>query len=263
MVDSRAEATLGVISFLNTRPLIGSLEGRPGIRLTYAVPSGLPAMLADGSVDAALVPVIEVARAGTAWHVISDACIAADGETLTVRVFSRVPPEKIRTLHTDTDSRTSVALAQLLWSRFYRHTVTFRPLERPGDRDSCEAILLIGDKVVTAAPQDFAHQCDLGSAWKQWTGLPFVFAVWAARPSADPALGELLSAARDHGVANAAEIAREHGPARGWPVELAEAYLTRYMKYTLTDEARRGMSLFLEMAAEAGLATPASTVAIP
>lgn len=262
MTSSASFIRLGAISFLNTRPLLAGLESDPSVRFHMAVPSRLPAALAAGQVDAALVPAIEIARAGRAWRVVSDACIAADGETLTVRVFSRVCPQDIRVLHTDTDSRTSVALARLIWRRRFGRAVEFPPLKRVGDWGECEAVLLIGDKVVTAAPRDFDHQVDLGAAWKEWTGLPFVFAAWAARPDADPRLAGLLAAARDQGVAEAARLAREDGPRHGWPVELAEVYLTRYMKYTLTLEARRGMELFFDMADREGLLAPSGPVAV-
>ncbi len=73
----------------------------------------------------------------------------------------------------------------------------------------------------------------------------------------DPRLGPVLSAARDRGVADAAQIAHEQGPARGWPGEMAEAYLTKHMKYVLTDRMREGMARFLREAEAAGL-LPAS-----
>jgi chorismate dehydratase len=87
-----------------------------------------------------------------------------------------------------------------------------------------EAVLLIGDKVVDPRRSGFAYEVDLGGAWRQHTGLPFVFAVWAARAAGAPGdwatapdrqLGErfeILAEARDRGVARAAEIAREQGP---------------------------------------------------
>ncbi len=113
---------------------------------------------------------------------------------------------------------------------------------QPESADGAQALLLIGDKVITAAPDDFEFQIDLGAAWKEWTSLPFVFAVWTGRAGAvDPRLGPVLSAARDRGVADAAQIAHEQGPARGWPGEMAEAYLTKHMKYVLTDRMREGM----------------------
>jgi len=81
-----------------------------------------------------------------------------------------------------------------------------------------------------------------------------VFAVWVARSGEDwSGLAQRLSVARDCGVAEARRLAREHGPPHGWPVEVAAAYLTRYMQYVLTPEAWRGLKQFVGMAREAGL----------
>jgi len=256
-----------VVSFLNARPLIEGLDAEPGVRLDYAVPSALAGMLRSGQVDVALIPVIDLARetgsggssddGTTSWRRISDACIGSDGETMTVRVFSRVPPERMSTLHVDGDSHTSIALAQLLWSRYFKRRLTLVPLEgvmTPGD---CESVLLIGDKVVTKRPCRFPHEIDLGAAWKEWTGLPFVFAVWVLRADrAGDHWARLLNDARDRGVARAAELAAKEGPALGWPVDLARQYLTERLIYTITPAAHKGMQRFLELAAEEGIIAP-------
>jgi chorismate dehydratase len=261
--------TLGVVSFLNARPLIEGLDADSGISLYYAVPSALPGMLRRGQVDAALVPVVDLARAGGEWERVSNACIGSDGETLTVRVFSRVPPEHMKVLYVDEDSHTSVALARLIWSYHYDRRLTLIPLSAAVDVNECESILLIGDKVVTAPLDGFEHEIDLGGAWKQWTGLPFVFAVWAAPVMAGAGfqplrrgarLADLLNTARDRGVDRAAGIAAEMGPPLGWPAELAGEYLTRRLIYRLTPGALDGMQRFLALCREEGITPPETKV---
>jgi chorismate dehydratase len=158
------------------------------------------------------------------------------------------------TLHADTDSHTSVILARLVWKGFHRRPLSLIPLKPGKGVDHCESVLLIGDKVVGADVGGFRYRVDLGGAWRAWTGLPFVFAAWGApvdRETTD--LARLLSEARDRGVARAAELAVEHGPALGWPVDLARDYLTRHMKYTITPAAEAGMNKFLELARVEGL----------
>ena len=117
--ESERATNLGVVSFLNSRPLVEGLDAEAGVSLTYAVPSALAGMLRTGEVDAALIPVIDLARGAGRWKRVSDACIGSDGETMTVRVFSRVPPEEMSILYVDEDSHTSVALSRLIWSRYY------------------------------------------------------------------------------------------------------------------------------------------------
>jgi chorismate dehydratase len=260
--DSSGKTRLGVVKFLNSRPLIEGLAEKPGVVLHYAVPSALANMLRTGQVDAALVPVIDLARAGGVWERISDAGIGCDGETLTVRVYSRVRPERMTRLHLDTDSHTSVVLAQLIWKHWYGRPVTVEPLAEAGSLERCESVLVIGDKVVTTPAEGFEHSIDLGSAWKQWTGLPFVFAAWAA-PAGRPGnhkLGELLSRARDLGVSRAAELAQRDGPGLGWPVDLALRYMTEYLTYTITPAAREGMARFIGLAEQEGFIRRQETV---
>lgn len=246
---------LGVVSYLNSRPLIYGLEAAPDFELTLDVPARLPALLDAGRVDAALVPVVDLVRPQRDWVVVSDGCIACDGETFTVRVFSRVPLTQVDTLHVDGDSHTSVALAKLLWREsFGGRDLIVEPFERDQPTDACQAILLIGDKVVGQPLIDFDIETDLGSAWKSLTGLPFVFAVWAGRSDVDHSeLAGRLGQARDQGVAHAEEIAERIAPTMGWPVELAKRYLTRRLQFTLTPRHRQGMELFLEKARTHGL----------
>jgi chorismate dehydratase len=246
--------TLGVVSFLNSRPLVEGLDSEAGVSLTYAVPSALPGMLRAGEVDAALIPVIDLARQAGAWRRVSDACIGSDGPTMTVRVFSRVSPERMNTLYVDGDSHTSVVLARLIWARYFERPLRVLPLEAAEDPNACESVLLIGDKVVTGPVEGFEHQVDLGGAWKTWTGLPFVFAVWAAPAGGEyERLARLLSAARDRGVARAVQIAGEAGPARGWPVDVAVEYLTERLMFKVTPPAREGINLFFDLATQEGI----------
>ncbi len=245
---------LGVVSYLNAKPLVEGLEGDDRIDLLFDVPARLPSLLDQGVVDVALVPVIDMVEPGRTWQFISDACIGCDGETLTVRVFSRVPPERIRKLHVDGDSHTSVVLARIIWEEMYGRTLELQPYKGCETVDECEAVLLIGDKVVNNRLIDYDIETDLGFAWKSLTSLPFVFAVWAGSRDLDVAvLAERLSRARDRGVESAELIAEDFGPGLHWPVELAKRYLTSRLKFTLGPRQRQAISRFLELARQHGL----------
>mgnify|MGYP002623369699 CR=1 FL=1 len=250
------------MSFLNARPLIEGLDAEPDVALRFAVPSALPGMLLRDEVDVALVPVIDLARRADQWSLVSNACIGSDGETLTVRIFSRVPIERITTLAVDSDSHTSVILAQVIWRQWHGRALQLIPLNELASPADAEAVLLIGDKVVTTTLPEHSHQLDLGGEWKQRTGLPFVFAAWAGAPRNDgDRIAGLLNAARDRGVARAAEIAEAYAPKISWPVHLAKAYVTRHLIYTITPDARAGMEQFFEMAREAGLVSTTAEMA--
>jgi len=115
--------------------------------------------------------------------------------------------------------------------------------------EECEAVLLIGDKVINNALIDYEIETDLGLAWKELTALPFVFAVWAAPRGLDvTALARRLSAARARGVASTSVIAADVGPTMGWPVALAQEYLTSRLKFHLDARQREGMRRFFELA---------------
>ncbi|MEP0848169.1 MAG: menaquinone biosynthesis protein [Phycisphaerae bacterium] len=175
----------GVVSFLNSRPLIDGLDRRGDVRLIFDVPSALAARLECGELDVALVPIIDVIRSEGRLRVVSDGCIACDGETMTVRVFSQTPPDRIQTLWVDGDSHTSIALATVLWRELFGRALEVRPFDsRAQSVQDCPSVLLIGDKVVRTQG-GFAYEIDLGGAWRQHTGLPFVFAVWAAHARGD------------------------------------------------------------------------------
>lgn len=249
---------LGVVCYLNAKPLIQGLDRDPGIQLVLDVPSRLAERLDSGAVDAALLPVIDLVRNGRRWQVVSDACIGCDGETFTVRVFSKVAADSIRRLHVDGDSHTSVVLASVLWRELYGRDLEIVPFESATRLDECEAVLLIGDKVVNHALIDFHVETDLGSAWKSLTSLPFVFAVWAAPCGLEVTnLAGRLSAARDRGEASAEMIAEDLGPGLNWPVLLAKRYLTKRLKYRLGPKQRQAMALFFELAGKHGLIEPA------
>ena len=247
--SSQPKWRLGVVSYLNAKPLIAGLDRDPDVQLVYEVPARLALLLDEGAVDAALVPVIDLVQEERAWRIVSDACIGCDGETLTVRVFSRVAAESITRLHVDGDSHTSVALATIIWRELYGTLLDITPFVGKTALEQCEAVLLIGDKVVNDRPAGCEIETDLGSAWKSLTSLPFVFAVWAAPRGFDvTGLAERLSRARDNGVRAAPMIAADFGPGMGWPVTLATRYLTQRLKFTLGPRQRRGLDRFLELA---------------
>lgn len=260
---------LGVVSFLNSRPLIAGLRDRPDVQCVFAVPAALPGLLACGAVDTALVPTVDILRARGELQVISDACIGCDGPTLTVRVFSRIPPQHVRTMLADMDSHTSVALVRVLWREVYGCELSLRPCDaRRESLSNAEAVLLIGDKVVQPHRPEFTHEIDLGELWRRHTGLPFVFAVWAVRsdPGCTPVaagLAALLGAARDRGVARAAEIAAADAPALGWPVDLARRYLTEFLRFNLDARAIAGADRFAQLCAAAGLVPRDATIPWP
>ncbi len=254
--SAAATYTLGVVSYLNARPLYDCLTDRDDLLLKAAVPADLAEMLLDGRCDVALLPIVDYWRHKPDLQPVSDACIASDGETMTVRVFSKRPADKVRRLYVDGDSHTSIILAQIVWQELYGSRLELVPWkpDNHSSLDDVDALLLIGDKVVTQPPAGFGFEVDLGSAWKYMTGLPCVFAGWYGAADADFAeLAPILSAARDRGRCEAERIARRYAAHHGWPEDLAVQYLAETLKFEFTDAMRTAMDRFFALAVTHGL----------
>jgi chorismate dehydratase len=245
----RVTLRLSAVSFFNTAPLVYGLAGDASISLRFGVPSSLLDDLIQDCADVALLPVIDYQRA-PGLRLIRATGIGCDGETLTVRLFSRTPIEHTRVLAADTDSHTSVVLAQVILKHCFGLAPRVIHLNEAADEPN-ETRLLIGDKVVTAEPVGFDHQLDLGLAWKRLTGLPFVFAIWTARGGVDvTGLTEKLTAALASGLANVDELVSRHAVPRGWPDDIARRYLTDYLRFTIDDPQIQAIQRFHRMAHE-------------
>ncbi len=252
---ARHATRLGSVSYLNAKPLIHGLDEADDLHLSLDVPAKLIDGLRDGRFDVALLPVIDYQRLDRV-RLLTSGGIGSDGTTLTVRVFSQVPPAQVRTLACDTHSHSSVALARVIFAEAYGVTPRFVELDTddPAAGSAAEARLLIGDKVVCEEPAGFPHQLDLGDAWKRLTGLPFLFAAWVAR--AGVKLGDLpdrLAAAKVAGLADVDGLVRRFAVPRGWPAGLARQYLTEYLKYDVGPRQLEAVRLFHALAFKHGM----------
>jgi chorismate dehydratase len=262
-------ARVACVRYLNTAPLVEGLDRVEGLTLLPAVPARIVDMLVSGEADVGLASVVDAVRAPEPLAILPAGMIGCDGPTLTVRVFSRVPLDKVATLHADADSHTSVVLATLLLRK--RHgvrprVVTFDARERvplEGEARSLDdawpqTVLLIGDKVVTDPPSAdrYPYRMDLGEAWHAWTGLPFVYAAWQCRAADQErlrAVAWLLDRQRRHNMTRLGWIVAQRAPAARWPLAVAQDYLGNLLRYDLDARAREGLARFLDEAAGEGL----------
>ena len=240
------------VAYFNSKPLIEGLDDDRSIALSLAVPAKLIDGLANGQSDVALLPTIDY-QSLCGLRVIPAGGIGCDGPTLTVRLFGRIPIERVTRVACDSESHTSVALAKILFAEAYHTSPAFVPLNEAtaaGD----EALLLIGDKVICEEPAGYPIQIDLGEAWKGLTGLPFVFAVWTARPVVE--LGDLpdrLAEARRVGLSRARQLVAQHAVPRGWPAAIALRYVTQYLKYDIGPRQLEAIERFHRLAEKHGL----------
>jgi chorismate dehydratase len=248
----RRTLRLGSVSFVNARPLIYGLDALPDVHLTLDVPANLLDGLRASRFDLALLPVIDYQRM-EGLAILPAGGIGSDGHTLTVRIFSRTPIDQIKTLACDPDSHTSVALARIVLSRAYNLRPEFIELRRD-DAVSHDAQLLIGDKVICEEPHGYPHQLDLGEAWKDLTGMAFVFAAWMGRAELISTFAdETLRRAKREGLAHVDEIVQQYAVPRGWPADVAREYLTRYLQFDIGERQLEAIRRFHRFAAEEGI----------
>jgi chorismate dehydratase len=256
-MTSRAKIRVGAVNYLNTKPLVYDFERlAPQADLVFDYPSRLADDLAGGQLDVALIPSIEFFH-DPSYSIISDACIGCRGPVLSVKLFSRGPIEKIKSLALDEGSRTSVALTRILLAE--RHGVHPKLEKLPvGDSladSTADAVLLIGDRAIHSPPGQFEVVWDLGDEWCRWAELPFVFAMWVARTGAElGGLDAALSQSRDAGLAHLEEIAAREAAPLGLTRPQCVSYLRDNLYFYLGPREQRGLSLFYKKAAELGLA---------
>src|SRR5689334_2567653 len=173
-MSSRSKIRVGAVSYLNTKPLIYGFERfAPEAELVLDYPSRLADSLAAGTLDVALIPSIEFFQDPT-YTIVSDACIGCRGPVLSVKLFSRVPVDKIRTLALDEGSRTSAALVRILLKERFGIEPEREPLPLGNDLGDtrADAVLLIGDRAMHSPVGKFAAVWDLGDEWCRWAELP-------------------------------------------------------------------------------------------
>ena len=243
---------IAAVSYLNTRPLIEGLDARTDVELHLAVPARLLDLLVSGQSDVALLPVIDYQRTDD-LVILPGCCIGSDGPALTVRIFGRVPIPQIRRLRLDTESHSSNALARILLAEVYGIT----PVIADADADA-DATVYIGDKVVTRPPTDMPYDIDLGQVWKQWSGLPFVFAAWMGpRDRISQGLVDALMGARRIALERIDAIVQQYAVPRQWPSDLARHYFLEILQYELDispgSPQRRAIERFHQLAAKHGI----------
>jgi chorismate dehydratase len=248
---------IGAVAYLNSKPLICDLESlAPDAELILEPPSVLADMLAAGRLDVALIPAIEYFR-GHGYAIVPDIAVASRGPVLSVTLFSRAPCSTIRRVALDIGSRTSAALTQVLLSQRYgvRPKLQVLPFDQDPDDLDVDAVLLIGDRAMRACLPGFPIALDLGQAWFEWTGLPFVYAFWAVRAGVD--LGPVpaaLAEAKRRGLERTGQIAHAEAPRLGLDAGLCRRYLANILHFDLGNREIEGLERYYHLACELDLA---------
>ncbi|MEZ4457970.1 MAG: menaquinone biosynthesis protein [Gemmatimonadales bacterium] len=259
---------LGRIPWINCYPVYSAID-QGLVPVAADVVSGTAAelndLLAAGELQVSVVSAVEYARAAASYHLLPDLAISCDGPVQSVALFSRRPVEELdgATVLLTASSRTSILLLELLCRHRWKVRPRFATVRAEStDLDALagfphDAVLVIGDACLVLAEQArYPVMVDLGLAWKEWTGLPFVFAVWAARRDADAdavrAVHRALLASRSWGVAHLDELAERAAAATGIDAGVTRAYFGD-LDYALSYRHLAGLTDFFRRLAQDGL----------
>lgn len=247
---------VGAVPYLVAKPLIEGLDGSGCLSLTLGTPAELVRGLREETLDVALASSIEAFRS-PGYTVIPDLAIGSDGEVMSVRLFLRRQWAAVRRVALDSASESGAALLRILLAERLPHPVEWvrvGPREDPACADA-DAYLRIGDGALreVAGPSRL-ESWDLGAAWKERTGLPFVFALWLVRPGfgLGPAFG-LFGAAASRGLAMRRGLALAASRSLGVPFPFLCQYLLEACRYRLGERELRALREFRDRAARLDL----------
>lgn len=237
---------MGAVSYLNTKPLLYGIERsavRNEIELLVDYPASLATKLKEGDIDLALLPVAALQEIKDS-KIVCDYGIAADGKVASVCIFSQVPMEEIETLYLDYQSKTSVRLAQLLIERYWQKEVVYKPAAENFIEyiNGKSAGVIIGDRALKQLA-NFEYIYDLADAWKDFTGLPFVFAAWIANKDLPKDLIDSFNSANAEGLRHIDAVVAENS----FPYFDLKVYYTEHIHYLLDEKKKEGLNLFLKM----------------
>lgn len=259
---------LGRIPWINAAPVNAAMDrgvvAAPEL-VVSATAAELNDLLAAGELDLSVVSAVEYARDAASYHLLPGLAISCDGPVHSVVLFSERPVEELdgATVLRTASSRTSVLLLELLCRHVWKVSPNFATVRaEASDLDALQdlphhAVLVIGDAALHLRATDrYPHRYDLGSEWKAWTGLPFVFAVWAARRDSDRAaalaLHDRLLTSRDWGLAHLDLIAAEAAVQTGIDRVTVRDYLDD-LDWQLSYHHLAGLSEFFGRLASDGL----------
>jgi chorismate dehydratase len=233
---------LGRISYANMAPVFFRVEAE--YEEITGVPTELNRLLLAGELDTAPISSIEYARHADTLRLLPRLCVSSEGAVDSIQLVSRVPLDEIKSVAITPESATSVVLTKVLLPH-----AAHVPLGEEAD-----AKLLIGDAALKSAFEDPTPHHDLGKLWLERTGLPMVFAVWAAPDQPNPDLIELedaLVASVRAARANPEVLAYESSERYGYPAGFLARYFEK-LRYRFGPRERAGLYTFLELAHEVG-----------
>ena len=239
--------SLSIVNYYNTTPFMFGLN-RSALKHQLDIQLDIPSMCAqklkNKTVDIGLVPIAILPQLDS-YHIISDYCIGANGKVDSVKLFANKPLHEITHVLLDYQSRTSVALVQVLNKHFWKLPIQFIDAKQGFEKEihDTTGAVIIGDR--TFGLTDYPYQYDLAEEWKKHTGLPFVFACWVSNTPLNKDFVAEFNAVLADGVNHIDEaVAEKPLYVKGFE---ALDYLKNKISYNLDDDKKKALKLFLEL----------------
>lgn len=214
------------------------------IELVEDYPAHLADMLLKDQVDVGLIPVAIIPKLSE-YYIVGDYCIGTEGEVASVCLFSEVPVEQVRKIYLDYQSRTSVALLKVLMREHWKIQPELVMASDENYRNEIKAEtagLVIGDRAL-AQRKKSTFIYDLGSEWKNMTGLPFAFAAWISTRKIPEDFIEIFNKANAYGVEHIDEVIA----ANSFDHYDLKKYYTHHLNYFLDGDKKKAIQLFLKL----------------
>jgi chorismate dehydratase len=242
---------ISAVKYANTYPFIYGIEESgfsKKVVLETDHPADCAAKLINGTADIGLIPVAALPMLKE-YHIISDYCIGANGKVRTVMLLSNCPFEDVTSIYLDYRSRSSVNLTKVLaknsWKREFKWNSTSKSFDFL-NIGLTEAVVLIGDQCFEYENR-FRYKIDLAEEWKNFSGLPFVFACWTANKKIDEEFLLNLNNALKLGVSNIDAVVRKFGKTGAIKGDTLRTYLIENIDFNFNDEKKAGLKLFLQL----------------
>lgn len=241
---------VSAISYLNTAPFIYGLQNSgiaQSINISFDYPSECARKLQNSESDVGIIPVAALPSLPQ-YEIVSNYCIGAVGPVKTVSLLGNTPLQEIRKIYLDYQSRTSVELVKILAKNYWDIKPEWAPLSPLQDTrklKSQEAVVIIGDRVFDAQKQ-FEYATDLAAEWFKYTGLPFVFAVWASVTPLEPSFLSKFNLSLELGLRNILKAVEYFSP-QNISKDEAIDYLNNNISYILDEQKKKAIKLFLEL----------------
>lgn len=243
---------ISIVSYFNTLPFrygIKHSELIAGMDLQEDIPSICAQKLKFNQVDIGLVPVALLPELDH-YKIITDYCIGANGKVDSVKLYSQVPLNEIKSVTLDYQSRSSIKLTKVLNKFYWKQNFEFKDA-KPGyeqNINGTNAAVVIGDRTF-ALNGTFEYEFDLAEEWKKMTGLPFVFAAWVTTSEIDENFVNEFNKVLENGIKHIEEAIKESQIVHPKNFDASD-YLSNKISYNLDDKKREALQLFLKYISE-------------